>query len=81
MRYRNYPEEKLLPFHIIEAASLGDLDALRQVLKHFRGYIDTLSMRTYYDGFGHSFERVDPEVRHYLENTLVTRIIQHFDAF
>lgn len=29
----------LLPFHVIEAASTGDTEAIQAVLKHYEGYI------------------------------------------
>ena len=35
----------LLPFHIIEAASTGDTEAIQVVLKHYEGYITILSTR------------------------------------
>ena len=35
----------LLPFHIIEAASAGDTEAIQVVLKHYEGYITALSTR------------------------------------
>lgn len=35
----------LLPFHIIEAASTGDTEAIQVVLKHYEGYITVLSTR------------------------------------
>ena len=32
-------KENLLPFHIIKAASEGDVSAINAVLKHYEGYI------------------------------------------
>ena len=31
-------ESELLPFHIIQAASEGDVEAINVVLKHYEGY-------------------------------------------
>lgn len=31
-------ESELLPFHIIKAASEGDVEAINAVLKHYEGY-------------------------------------------
>lgn len=45
-------EENLLPFHIIKAASEGDVEAIHVVLKHYEGYIAKLSTRKMYDEFG-----------------------------
>ena len=42
----------LLPFHIIEAASTGDTEAIQVVLKHYEGYITILSTRKMFDEFG-----------------------------
>ena len=33
-------------FHIIRAASNGDIEAINAVLKHYEGYIASLSVRT-----------------------------------
>ena len=35
----------LLPFHVIEAASTGDTEAIQAVLKHYEGYITVLATR------------------------------------
>ena len=37
--YKSRNEENLLPFHIIKAASEGDVSAINAVLKHYEGYI------------------------------------------
>ena len=34
----------LLPFHVIEAASTGDTEAIQAVLKHYEGYITVLAI-------------------------------------
>lgn len=36
--YKSRNEENLLPFHIIKAASEGDVSAINTVLKHYEGY-------------------------------------------
>ena len=43
--YKSRNEENLLPFHIIKAASEGDVSAINTVLKHYEGYIIKLSTR------------------------------------
>lgn len=35
--YKSRNEENLLPFHIIKAASEGDVSAINTVLKHYEG--------------------------------------------
>ena len=47
--YKSRNEENLLPFHIIKAASEGDVSAINTVLKHYEGYIIKLSTRKLYD--------------------------------
>ena len=51
-RCKNREEQNLLPFHIIKAASEGDVLAINTVLKHYEGYIITLSTRKMYDEGG-----------------------------
>lgn len=46
--YKSRNEENLLPFHIIKAASEGDVSAINAVLKHYEGYIIKLSTRKLY---------------------------------
>lgn len=45
-------KSELLPFHIIKAASEGDVEAINTVLKHYEGYIASLSTRIMFDEFG-----------------------------
>ena len=45
-----YPENALVPYPVIVAATKGDPDAMKIVLQHFSGYIARLSMRKLYDG-------------------------------
>ena len=37
---------KLLPYHIIAAATSGDVEAINEVLKHYEGYIAAFFRRT-----------------------------------
>ena len=39
----------LIPYPVIAAAVNGDPDAVNQVVRHYSGYIATLSTRTSYD--------------------------------
>ena len=69
----------LLPFHIIEAAASGDVDAINKVLKHYEGYIIALSTRRLFDEDGNQYYVVDEETRRTLETKLITKILQ-FDV-
>ena len=42
--YKSRNEENLLPFHIIKAASEGDVSAINAVLKHYEGFLTLLLM-------------------------------------
>ena len=44
-----YPENALVPYPVIVAATKGDPDAMKIVLQHFSGYIARLSMRKHID--------------------------------
>ena len=50
-----YPENALVPYPVILAASKGDPDAMKIVLQHFSGYIASLSMRKLYDERGNVY--------------------------
>ena len=39
-----YPENALVPYPVIVAATKGDPDAMKMVLQHFSGYIARLSI-------------------------------------
>ena len=68
-------KEKLLPFHIIKAASEGDISAINVVLKHYEGYIIKLSTRKLYDEDGQIHYCVDETLRRRLETKLITKIV------
>lgn len=54
-----YPENALVPYPVIVAATKGDPDAMKIVLQHFSGYIARLSMRKLYDERGNVYFGVD----------------------
>lgn len=78
MRSNELPENRLLPFDVIEAATTGDSEALAQVLKHFEGYIAKMSTRIFYDEFGQSYLRVDDDLKQRIECKLMAQIILKF---
>lgn len=65
----------LLPFHIIQAASAGNIEAIQTVLKHYEGYIITLSTRMMFDEFGQVHYFVDETLRQRLETKLITKTL------
>lgn len=69
-------EKKLLPFRIIKAASEGDLIAIKEVVKHYEGYIISLSTRKMYDENGKLHFCIDETLRLRLETKLITKILE-----
>lgn len=65
----------LLPYAVIQAATTGDPDAISAILRHYSGYITSMSLRTLYDGQGNSYLCVDEAMRHRLEVKLITGIL------
>lgn len=72
-------EENLLPFHIIKAASEGDVIAINTVLEHYKSYILSLSTRKMYDERGQIHFCIDETLRRRLETKLITKILD-FEA-
>lgn len=68
-------KENLLPFHVIKAASEGDVEAINVVLKHYEDYIVSLSTRRLFDRFGNPHYCVDETLRRRLETKLITKIL------
>lgn len=68
-------ESKLLPFHVIKAASEGDVEAINAVLKHYERYIAKLSTRRLYDEYGQPHYCVDENLRRRLETKLITKVL------
>ena len=79
MRTSEIPENKLLPFEVIEEAVGGSPEALSKVLDHFHRYILKMSMRVYYDEFGQSFLAGDEEMKRLIECSLIAQIVQKFN--
>ena len=72
------PKQKngLLPFRVIESAASGDVGAINEVLRHYEGYIISLSIRRLFDEDGNAHYFVDDEVRRTLETNLIVKILQ-----
>jgi len=63
-------------FETIEAATTGDVCAINAILRHYNGYILSLSSRPSIDTFGNLHMVVDPEMKRRLETKLITRILK-----
>lgn len=65
----------LLPFHIIKAASEGDVEAINTVVDHYEGYIIRLSIQKMYDEYGQVHYCIDETLRRHLETKLITKVL------
>ena len=65
----------LLPFHIIKAASEGDVEAINTVVDHYEGYIIRLSILKMYDEYGQVHYCIDETLRRRLETKLITKVL------
>ena len=63
-RKSNIPEEKLLPYDTICAATRGDPDAMAEVLRHYE--------------YGQSYRGVDAELKQRIQDKLTARIMERF---
>ena len=72
-KYGNY---KHLPFDTIKAATLGDVEAMSAVMRHFGGYIATLSVRPIRDEDGNEKYMVDEAIRRELEAKLAAAVLR-----
>lgn len=71
----NKRTQRIVPFPVIALATKGDIDAICYILRHYDGYIRTLSTKRYYDPFGYSHAVIDDAIRRRLETKLITRIL------
>lgn len=78
MKVSKLPPSRLVPFEIIEAALKGDPLAFAYILKHFEGYLITLSTRKFTNDYGRTVEWVDYDLKSRLENKLIKTIIKKF---
>lgn len=75
MKFEKYKKGTLIPFSVIVAASKGDIEAINQVLKHYEGYIISLSTRTLYDEYGNPHICVDENIRRRLQTKLIAAVL------
>ena len=71
----DYPENALVSYPVILAASKGDPDAMKIVLQHFSGYIASLPILQFYDERGNVYFGVDEEIRERLQAKLMRAIL------
>ena len=71
----DHDERGLLPYPVIVAATKGDPDAMKMVLRHFSGYIASLSMRKLCDERGNVYFGVDEDIRERLQAKLMMAVL------
>ena len=79
MRCSKIPAARLVPFEIIEGALARDPEAFSYILKHFEGYLITLSTREFVNEYGRPEVWVDYDLKRRLENKLISAIISKFE--
>ncbi len=68
--------QNLASFDVIKKASEGDILSINQILKHYEGYIASLSVRKMYDEYGSIHYCVDETLRRRLETKLIKTILE-----
>lgn len=71
----NSSERGLLPYPVILAASKGDPDAMRIVVRHYGSYIASLSLRRLCDERGNKYWGVDEDIQDRLQSKLMRAVL------
>ena len=74
MMYRN--KQRLLSEELIYAAISGKEAAVQKVIKYYEPYINRLSSRELYDGYGNIYIYSDHVLKTELQNKLITGILK-----
>lgn len=72
---------KLIPYSVIIAAKRGDADAMKEILTHNAGRIDSFSRRLQLDEYGNLRSVVDTEIRDRIIAKIIDRVIFDFDPY
>ena len=71
----DYPENTLVPYPVILAASKGDPDAMKIVLQNYDAQIAALSVRKYRDERGNTYFGIDEDIRDRLRSRLIRAVL------
>ena len=74
-KFKCKAKRDLLPFHIIKAASEGDIIAINYVLEYYTAYIVSLSTRRFINESIGPHYCVDETLKQRLEIKLITKIL------
>lgn len=72
----DFDESGLLPYPVIIAATKGDPDAVKAVVKHYEGYIYSLATRRLRDERGNTYYGIDEDIRDRLHSRLIKAILE-----
>lgn len=72
---KQYVNNNLLSFDIIAKSAKSDIESIKEVLRHFSGYIAKMSVKKTYDNFGNVKYIVDQDISKRIENKLVSKIL------
>ena len=75
MNSYEHTSRELLPLSVIRSACAGDTDAVEQVLRHYRGYINKLCTGILYDKHGQPHVCIDEYMKRHLEIKLISSIV------
>lgn len=64
-----------VPFPLIVKATDGDVEAINQIVKHYRGYTSKRSLRRMTDEYGNSHMVIDETLRGRMETKLISKIL------
>lgn len=64
-----------VPFPLIVKATDGDVEAINQIVKHYRGYTSKRSLRRMTDEYGNSHMVIDETLSGRMETKLITKIL------
>ena len=73
----NSDERGLLPYPVILAATKGDPDAMRIVIRHYASYIAYLSTRKVRDEYGNTYYGIDEDMRERLQAKLMRVVLNY----
>ena len=75
MNSYEHTSREFLPLSVIRSACAGDTDAVEQVLRHYRGYINKLCTGILYDKHGQPHVCIDEYMKRHLEIKLISSIV------
>lgn len=76
MMNSDFDERGLLPYPVIVAATKGDPDAMKAVLRHYEGQIAALSIRKLRDERGNTYFGVDRDIYDRLRARLIKAVLE-----